>query len=117
MRVFEFLRRLRLFERQNLTFVETLEDIDILHVVGEHQVRGVPLTLKQMRAFDIGASATVERRLARLKELGVIVQAQSKLDKRNHELKLSSRTLRIFQRYADTIPSFEHTSPLDQRPE
>ena len=96
-------------------FVETLEDMDIVHVIGEHQAQGVPLTLKQIRAFGIGASATVERRLARLKGLGVVVQSQSKLDKRTNELTLSPRTMRIFQRYADMIASATPAHRAEQR--
>ncbi len=53
-----------------------------------------------MLSFDIGSAATLERRLARMKRLGVVVQARSEVDRRNVELKLSPKTWRTFQRYS-----------------
>jgi DNA-binding HxlR family transcriptional regulator len=58
-----------------------------------------------MLSFEIGSVATLERRLARLKRLGIVVQARSDVDKRNVELKLSPRVNRIFQRYSALIAS------------
>ena len=103
MQIFEYLHQLRTFERRHLPFVHTIEDLDMVSLIGLHQERGVPLTLKQMLSFDIGSVATLERRLARLKRLGIVLQARSDADKRNVELKLSPRVNRIFQRYSALI--------------
>jgi hypothetical protein len=107
--VFEYLHQLRTFERRHLPFIRTLEDMNMLFLIGLHQERGVPLTLKHMLSFDIGSAATLERRLARMKNLGVVVQSRSEMDRRNVELKLSPKTWRIFQRYGTMIASSNHT--------
>jgi hypothetical protein len=107
--VFEYLHQLRTFERRHLPFIRTLEDMNMLFLIGLHQERGVPLTLKHMLSFDIGSAATLERRLARMKNLGVVVQSRSEQDRRNVELKLSPKTWRVFQRYGAMIASSNHT--------
>ena len=109
MHVFEYLHQLRTFERRHLPFMRTLEDMNMLFLIGLHQERGVPLTLKHMLSFDIGSAATLERRLARMKRLGVVTQSRSELDRRNVELKLSPKTWRVFQRYGGMIASSNHT--------
>lgn len=109
MQIFEYLHQLRTFERRHLPFVHTLEDLDMVSLIGLHQERGVSLTLKQMLSFDIGSVATLERRLARLKRLGIVVQTRSDVDKRNVELKLSPKINRIFQRYSALIASNHYT--------
>jgi len=109
MQIFEYLHQLRTFERRHLPFVHTIEDLDMVSLIGLHQERGVPLTLKQMLSFDIGSVATLERRLARLKRLGIVLQARSDADKRNVELKLSPRVSRIFQRYSALIATSNNT--------
>ena len=107
--VFEYLHQLRTFERRHLPFIQTLEDMSMVFLIGLHQERGVPLTLKHMLSFDIGSAATLERRLARMKRLGVVIQARSELDRRNVELKLSPKIWRVFQRYGAMIASNNHT--------
>jgi hypothetical protein len=106
--VFEYLHQLRTFERRHLPFIRTLEDMNMVFLIGLHQERGVPLTLKHMLSFDIGSAATLERRLARMKRLGIVIQARSELDRRNVELKLSPKTWRVFQRYGTMIASSHH---------
>jgi hypothetical protein len=108
MHVFEYLHQLRTFERRHLPFIRTLEDMNMVFLIGLHQERGIPLTLKHMLSFDIGSAATLERRLARMKRLGVVVQARSELDRRNVELKLSPKTWRVFQRYGAMLASTNH---------
>ncbi len=117
MQIFEYLHLLRTFERRHFPFVRTLEDLDMLNLIGLHQERGVSLTLKQMLSFDIGSVATLERRLARLKKLGIVIQSRSEVDKRNVELKLSPKTNRIFQRYSALIASNHYTYGSEQSPE
>ena|SRR5581483_3142107 len=109
MHVFEYLHQLRTFERRHLPFVESMEDMNMVFLIGLHQERGVALTLKHMLSFDIGSAATLERRLARMKRLGVVVQARSELDRRNVELKLSPKIWRVFQRYGAMIAATNHT--------
>ena len=117
MQIFEYLHLLRTFERRHFPFVSTLEDLDMLNLIGLHQERGVSLTLKQMLSFDIGSVATLERRLARLKKLGIVIQTRSDVDKRNVELKLSPKINRIFQRYSTLIASNHYTYGSEHSPE
>jgi len=103
MLIHEYLNQARSFERKHLPFVESLEDLDLLIIIGLHQERGDLVTMKQILACDIGSVATLERRLARLKQLGIVTQARAKLDKRNVELKLNAKTARVFKKYAGLV--------------
>lgn len=105
MQIFEYLNQLRAFERRHFPFVRTIEDLDIINLIGLHQERGVVLTLKQILSHNIGSVATLERRLARLKRLGIVIQTRSHIDKRNVELKLSPKVNRQYQRYAALVLS------------
>lgn len=100
MRIFEHLHRLRSFEQRQLPHLKTIEDFDMVRAIGLHQERGETLTLKRLFTFDIGTVATLQRRLARLKRLGVVVHKRSDLDRRNFDLKLSPRTIAVYERYA-----------------
>ena len=100
MGIFEYLQRLRAFEQRYLPFLQTIEDFDMVRTIGLHQERGEALTLKRLFTFDIGTVATLQRRLARLKRLGVVVHKRSDLDRRNLDLRLSARTTLLFERYA-----------------
>jgi len=97
-RVFERLRALRTFEKQHLGFLRTIEDHNLVREIGFHQAEGVPLTLKQLFLLDIGSVATVQRRLRRLKQLGVIEQRKSSDDGRAIELTLSAKTIKAFEK-------------------
>jgi len=110
MRIFEYLGSLRSFERRHLPFLRSREDCDLVIAIGAHQERGTPLTLKQLYGLDIGSMATLQRRLSRLKRLGVVVHRRSPRDGRNMELELSPRTSKIFQRYATLVASGQAAS-------
>jgi hypothetical protein len=99
MRLFEKLRVLRAFEKQNLDFFSTVEDHHLIGEIGYYQSKGKPLTLKQLFLLDVGSIATVQRRLRRLKELGLVQQRRSATDRRTVELSLSPKCIRIFAKY------------------
>lgn len=99
MRVFERLRALRSFEKQHLGFLRTLEDHNLVREIGYHQVEGKALTLKMLFLLDVGSVATVQRRLRRLKQLGIVHQRRSDADRRAVELTLSAKCLKVFERY------------------
>ena len=99
MRLFERLRALRAFERQHLDFLCTLEDHRLIGEVGYHQAKGKPLTQRQLLLLDVGSIATVQRRLRRLKELGLVQQQRAASDRRAVELTLSPKCLRNFAKY------------------
>ena len=105
MRIFDCLQQLRAFEQLTFPFLETIEDFDMVTAIGVHQERGQSLTLKRLFTLDIGTVATLQRRLARLKRLGVVVHKRSDLDRRHLDLRLSIRTNALFERYAK-LPLF-----------
>ena len=103
MQVFRKLRAQRVFERRNMPFLQTITDFDLVVEIGYHAARGRRLTLKQLCRTGIGAVATLERRLSRLKRLGAVRHRRSDADARHRELDLSDKLRRAFTRY-DTLP-------------
>jgi DNA-binding MarR family transcriptional regulator len=99
MRLFEKLRALRVFEKQHLDFFSTVEDHHLIGEIGYHQAKGKPLTLKQLFLLDVGSVATVQRRLRRLKELGLVQHRRAASDRRAVELTLTPKCVRIFAKY------------------
>src|SRR4029077_19470732 len=99
MRLFERLRALRTFEKQHLEFLSSVEDHQLIVEIGYHQAKGKPLTLKQLFLLDVGSVATVQRRLRRLKGLGLLQQRRAASDRRAVELTLTPKCLRIFAKY------------------
>ena len=72
-----------------MPFVKTLEDMDLLREIGIHQEKGDPIALKSLFLRGIGSVATVQRRLSRLKRLGVVHQSRATHDKRIVHLTLA----------------------------
>ena len=103
MKVFSTLRARRVYEREHLPFLLTLEDFDVIHEIGYHQESGRPLTLKLLFLQNIGSIATIQRRVRRLKHLGVVQQRRSDGDKRNVELTVSPDVIAIYKRLAASI--------------
>ena len=103
MPLFEYLQRLRSFEQSHLPFLQTIEDFDMVRSIGLYQERGESLTLKLLFTFGIGTVATLQRRMARLKRLGIVIHKRSDLDRRNLDLRLSGRTTALFDRYGKLI--------------
>ena len=97
MRQFEKLRALRAFEKQYLDFFSTVEDHHLIGEIGYHQAKGKPLTLKQLFLLDVGSVATVQRRLRRLKEFGLVQHRRAASDRRAVELMLSPKCLRVLR--------------------
>ncbi|MFZ5511655.1 MAG: hypothetical protein ACOZCP_16545 [Pseudomonadota bacterium] len=75
-------------------------DLDLVIEIGYCQEMGMPITLKQLFLADIGPAATVQRRLARLKAQGVVLQARSDRDRRVVQLVISADVVRSFKRLA-----------------
>src|SRR5690348_613901 len=98
--VFERLRKLR---ECRLACGPGLEDslsFEIAVEVGHAQDRALPLSLKQLLRLDIASAATVQRRVARLKELGLVLERRAAGDGRVLELTLSPAAQRRFARLA-----------------
>ena len=100
MNAFSVLRRFRALQRSRLPFLKTIVDFDLVIEIGYCQEMGMPITLKQLFLADIGPAATVQRRLARLKAQGVVLQARSDRDRRVVQLVISADVIRSFKRLA-----------------
>jgi hypothetical protein len=96
LRVFNRLSQIAEFRRKHLPFVQTIEDFDLLREIGLHQACKQPLTLKLLFLKGIASVATVQRRVARLKRLGVVHQSKVTHDKRLVTLTLSPPIWRSF---------------------
>jgi DNA-binding MarR family transcriptional regulator len=97
--LFERMKTLRAFERRHLGFLSTPEDHDLVYEIGYHQAMGKPLTVKQIFLLGLGSVATMQRRLARLRELGVIEQRRCEHDRRSVEVRISPKALKLFVQY------------------
>jgi len=97
LKIFRKLKLLSEYRRHQLPFVRTLEDMDIVREIGLHQVEGTPLTLKVLLLTGIASSATLHRRLARLRRLGIVVPKRASHDGRVVKLMLSAEALSLFR--------------------
>ena len=98
MTTFAKLRELRVFQRRQLPSLHSIEDFDVVLEIGYHQDLGHPLTLKRLFLQNVGSIATVQRRLGRLKRLGIVQQTRSARDRRNLELTVSPEIRRLYGR-------------------
>jgi DNA-binding MarR family transcriptional regulator len=96
---FERLKRLRQFEKRHLPHLRTREDFDIVLEIGAHQEAGIPVNLRRLFELNLGAAATVVRRLARLKQLGIVRESLAQHDGRMRYLTLDPAVRRVFERY------------------
>jgi len=86
------------FRREHFPFLKTLEDQDLVREIGYHQEVGSPVTMKALLLAGIASTATVQRRLARLRKLGVVLQNRASHDGRVVKLTLGRRTLSLHRR-------------------
>jgi hypothetical protein len=94
---------MRRFQKTQLPFLQTLEDFALVTEIGFHQEQGVPISRKQLFLAEIGAAATVQRRLARLKKLGVVRQITRDDDRRMARLTINPELNPVFRRYVAVI--------------
>ena len=99
LRTFRALKAAGDYRRRHLPFLKTLEDQDLVREIGLGQAMGHPLSLKQLFSHGIGSVATVQRRLARLRRLGIVEQAKSAHDKRVVKLMLTPAARRLYGRW------------------
>jgi hypothetical protein len=99
MLAFDVLRKIREFERAELPFIRSIEDLDIVREIGFRQQAGQPLTLKELYELNVGTIATIQRRLAQLKRLGVLEQVRVERDRRSFTLHLRPSVLQAYDRY------------------
>lgn len=105
MQTFGHLSKIRAFERTHLSFLVTIEDFDIVRVIGLRQELNEPLLLKQLYLEGIGSIATVTRRLSRLRVRGHVIAMPHGEDRRAVALVLSSQMQSIYLRYGKLLNS------------
>jgi DNA-binding MarR family transcriptional regulator len=91
-----------------------LEDAHLIGEIGYQQGKGKPLTLKQLSLLDVGSIATIQRRLRRFKEFGLVQHRRVASDRRAVEFMLSPKCLRIFAKY-DTLLNSKRPARVDSR--
>ena len=96
---------IREFERRHLDFLETFLDRDLVCAIAVRQSAGAPLTMKQAVLLGLGSVPTVQRRLRRLRRLGVVRQDRSRADRRVIELRLTPRALVALAQFGQSVRS------------
>ena len=94
---------LREFERNELHFIGSLEDLDLVWAIGYGQQTGHPIGSKDLLNGKYGATKTVQRRLDRLRRLKIIDARRDDRDARRIEFFLTGRTLKRIDRYKTFI--------------
>jgi len=97
MNTFRALKALHEYRKRHLPFLSTIEDIELLHEIGHSQTIGHPLQLKTLFLQGITSPATVQRRLARLRRLGVVRQMRSAQDKRVLNLSIDPKVWKLYE--------------------
>jgi hypothetical protein len=77
----------------------------LIREIGFNHAAGHPLSLKQLFLQGIGSVATVQRRLARLKRLGIVEQTKADHDKRIVRLTLSPAARKLYTRWGRVMQS------------
>ena len=105
MKLFTGLKKIREFERQQLPFLKSVIDFDIVIEVGFSEEQGQPLTLKQLFLLNISSRTTVRRKLASLIEQGIVIRRKHANDHRASLLRISPSTLKLLSKYGGTLTS------------
>ena len=103
--IFEGLRKIREFERQQLSFLRSIVDFDLVIEIGYAQEQGQPLTLKQLLLVDISSRSTVRRQLSRLIDQGIVERRKHASDNRATLLTISAACIKTFGKYGGALSS------------
>ena len=105
MKLFTGLKKIREFERQQLSFLRSVVDFDIVVEIGYAEEQGQPLTLKQLMLLNFCSRTTVRRKLARLIEQGIVVRRKHANDHRSSLLVISPASIKLLNKYGGTLTS------------
>ena len=105
MKLFTGLKKIREFERQQLPFLKSVVDFDIVIEIGYAEEQGQPLTLKQLFLLNIRSRTTVRRKLARLIEQAVVIRRKHVNDHRSSLLIISPSSVKLLSKYGGTLTS------------
>jgi DNA-binding MarR family transcriptional regulator len=105
MKLFTGLKKIREFERQQLPFLKSVFDFDIVIEIGYADEQGQPLTLKQLFLLNISSRSTVRRKLATLIEQGFVIRRKHANDHRASLLMISPSSVKLLSKYGGTLTS------------
>jgi hypothetical protein len=105
MKLFTGMKKIREFERQQLPFLKSVVDFDIVIEIGYAEEQGQPLTLKQLFLLNIRSRTTVRRKLAGLIGQGIVLRRKHVDDLRANILTISASTVRMLGKYGSTLTS------------
>ena len=105
MKLFTGLKKIREFERQQLPFLKSVVDFDIVIEIGYAEEQEQPLTLKQLFLLNIRSRTTVRRKLRRLIEQGIVLRRKHANDHRASVLSISASSVKLLGKYCGTLTS------------
>ncbi len=105
MKLFTGLKKIREFERQQLPFLKSIVDFDIVIEIGYAQEQGQPLTPKQLFLLNMSSRTTVRRKLARLTEQGIVIRRKHANDHRVRLLIISPSSVKLLGKYGGALTS------------
>ena len=105
MKLFTGLKKIREYERQQLPFLKSVVDFDIVIEIGYAEEQGQPLTLKQLFLLNVRSRTTVRRKLASLIEQGIIIRRKHANDQRASLLIISPASIKVLSKYGVTLTS------------
>jgi DNA-binding MarR family transcriptional regulator len=105
MKLFTGLKKIREFERQQLPFLKSVVDFDIVIEIGYAEEQEQPLTLKQLFLLNIRSRTTVRRKLRRLIDQGIVMRRKHANDQRASVLTISPSTVKLLSKYGGTLTS------------
>lgn len=105
MKLFTGLKKIREFEKQQLPFLKSIVDFDVVIEIGYAEEQEQPLTLKQLFLLNIRSRTTVRRKLAKLIEQGIVTRRKHANDHRASVLTVSASTVKLLAKYGGTLTS------------
>src|SRR4249920_225061 len=105
MKLFTGLKKIREYERQQLPFLKSVVDFDIVIEIGYAQEQGQPLTLKQLFLLNFSSRTTIRRKLARLIEQGIVIRRKHANDHRASLLIVSPSGIKLLSKYGGLLTS------------
>jgi DNA-binding MarR family transcriptional regulator len=103
MKLFAALRKIREFERSQLSFLKSIIDFDIVIEIGYAEEEGQPLTLKQLFLLNISSRTTVRRKLTRLIEQNIVARRKHATDHRSTLLTLAPSSVKLLGKYGGAL--------------
>jgi hypothetical protein len=97
--MFQQIRRVQEFERKHLPFLEASLDAVLVAEIGRQEDLRQPLTVKGLLLLNLGAPATVRRRLGRLVQLDVVHKNRVQRDMRIQQLTIDRTVRKVYGRY------------------